>query len=93
MDIILLIFLAYKISNLAHQKGEPRNKWVLRLVFLFVLGELTGACIGYLIFGIENLIPIALIALGVAGTVYFKIYEYLNNLPDKVNDDINNIGM
>jgi hypothetical protein len=91
MDIILLIFLAYKISNLAAQKGEPRNKWVLRLVFLFVLGELIGGCIGYLIFGIENLLPIGLLALGVAGTVYFKIYEYLKNLPDKIEKDINEI--
>jgi F0F1-type ATP synthase assembly protein I len=91
MDIILLIFLAFKISNLAAKKGEQRNKWVMRLVFLFVMGELIGAGIGYLIFGIENLIPIALIGLGVAGTFYFMIFNYLNNLPDKIEKDINEI--
>jgi hypothetical protein len=91
MDIILLIFLAYKISNLAAKKGEKRKKWVILLVLTWVSGEIVGASIGLVIFGKDNLFSIALLALGVAGTFYFKINDYLNNLPDKIEKDINEI--
>jgi predicted branched-subunit amino acid permease len=93
MDIILLIFLAFKISKLAEQKGQQKNKWVFILVFAWVIGEILGGFIGLMLFGMKSLIPIALLALGFAGTSYFMVLEYLKKMPDKNERDIDNIGM
>lgn len=90
MDIILLLFLCYRISKLAAKKGLPKSKWIVMLILAWVSGELIGATIGFIIFG-KNLFYLALIALGVAGTFYFKINDYLKSLPDKIEDDKNNI--
>lgn len=92
MDIILLLFLAFKISKLAAQKGETKSRWVIMLVLAWVSGEIIGGSIGLVIFGKNNLFSIALLALGFAGTFYFKIEDYLKSKPDVNKDDINNIG-
>jgi prolipoprotein diacylglyceryltransferase len=87
MDIILLLYLAYRISKLASRKGEQKRKWVVTLILAWISGEIIGAAVGFIIFGKENLICIVLVALGVAGTFYFKINDYLQSLPDKIVED------
>lgn len=88
MDIILLIYLAFKIGKLAAKKGERKSRWITMLVLAWISGELIGGTIGLIIFGKDNLFSIALIALGVAGTFYFKINDFLQSKPDKNNDEI-----
>ena len=93
MDIILLIFLAYRIGLLAEQKGEQKSKWRLILVLGWIFGEMIGAGIGLAIFEKEDTFSWALLGLAFAGSAYFLIADYLSKMPNKNDNGINNIGM
>ena len=92
MDILLLIYLAFRINLLSKRKGAQVRKWIVNLVVGWVFGEIIGAGVGIIIFGIEDKFSWTLIGFGVALTVYFLIFNQLEKLPDIKNDDINNIG-
>ncbi|MFC4262829.1 hypothetical protein ACFOWM_08075 [Ferruginibacter yonginensis] len=82
MDILVLIFLAYQIGNLALRKGEAAGKWRLTLVIAWIAAEVIGGIIGIIIFGMDNTISWLLIAWGCALTAYFVVKNYLDKLPD-----------
>lgn len=93
LEIIALIFMTREIGRLAESKGLKPTIWKFYNVAGWVVFELLGAIIGVMIFGIDNLVSVFLVAILFAVTSYFIIKGYLSKLPDAgLNDDINNIG-
>ncbi len=92
LDLILLFFLTREIGRLAYRKGLKPSTWQIYNVLGWLGAELIGVVIGILIFGLNNLVSIQLIAFAFAITSYFIIKAQLNKLPDDIDDDINKIG-
>ena len=93
LEIIILYFLTKKIGVLASTKGLSSGRWKLNLIFAWIVAELLGAFVAVIIFGKDNLFSALLIALACAVSTYYIITNYLNKLPDVVDeDDVNNIG-
>ena len=93
LEILILIFLTRKIGVIAATKGLSAGRWKLYLVLAWIGAELFGAVIAVMIFGKDNLFSTFLIAVACAASTYFIITNYLNKLPDVVDeDDVNNIG-
>lgn len=93
LDLILLFFLTREIGRLAYKKGLKPLTWKIYNVLGWLGAELVGIMIGVLIFGLNNLVSVQLIAFAFAITSYFIIKAQLNKLPDHdIDDDINRIG-
>ncbi len=92
LEIIALIFLARKIGELAHEKGQPTGKWKLFLVLAWIGFEILGAIIGVMLFGSDNLVGLALFAIVCAFGGYLLIRSILLKMPDDFNNEIDNIG-
>ncbi|MEO6289679.1 MAG: hypothetical protein ABIO76_07160 [Ginsengibacter sp.] len=93
LDLILLFFLTREIGRLAYKKGLKPLTWKIYNVLGWLGAELVGIIIGVMIFGLDNLISVQLIAFAFAITSYFIIKAQLSKLPDQdIDDDINRIG-
>ena len=93
MDIIILIFLLIHIGRLAKRKGQSALKWRFNLAIGWILAELLGLVLGIAFFGRDNPVSWLILAAGFAGTFYYIIKNYLNKLPDIIDEeDINNFG-
>ncbi|MEO7960741.1 MAG: hypothetical protein ABIR19_04285 [Ginsengibacter sp.] len=93
LDLIVLFFLTREIGKIAEKKGLKPLTWKLYNVGGWLGAELIGIMIGVVIFGMDNLVSVQLIAFAFAITSYFIIKAQLNKLPDQdINDDINRIG-
>ncbi len=93
LDLILLYFLTREIGRLAYKKGLKPLTWKIYNVVGWLGAELIGIIIGVLIFGLNNLVSIQLVAFAFAITSYFIIKAQLTKLPDHdIDDDINRIG-
>jgi hypothetical protein len=93
LDLIVLFFLTREIGRLAFRKGLKPVTWKIYNVLGWLGAELIGILIGAVIFGLDNLISVQLIAFGFAITSYFIIKAQLNKLDDQsFDDDINRIG-
>ncbi|MBA2250057.1 MAG: hypothetical protein H0W12_07675 [Chitinophagaceae bacterium] len=93
LEIIALIFITRRMGTLAHDKGLKPGTWKLYTVLAWFAGEIPGAIIGVLIFGIDNLISVELVALAGAVSGYFIIKNILSKKPNAgMEDDINQIG-
>lgn len=93
LEIIILIFLAKEIGNLAARKGLKPGLWKFYLVIGWIIMELLGATVGVIIFGPGNIFSIFLVAVAFAISSYFYIKANLNKRPDAgLDDDISNIG-
>jgi hypothetical protein len=90
LEIFAIIFLSGKIGDLAIYKNQPKGKWKAIFIIGWILAEVLGAFIGYFIF--QSLFPAVLVGMGCAVSVYFIIKNYLQNLPDADDYDIQNIG-
>ncbi len=91
IDLILLFFLTREIGRIAYRKGLKPVTWKIYNVLGWLGAELIGIMIGVLIFGLNNLVSVQLIAFAFAITSYFIIKAQLNKLPD-IDDDIDRIG-
>jgi hypothetical protein len=92
LEIIALIFLAKEIGRIAVDKGLKPGTWKLYMVLAWIAGEFVGAVIGVLIFGVDNLISVELVAVTGAITGYIILKNNLSKKPDLLDDDINQIG-
>ncbi len=93
LDLIVLFFLTREIGRLAFRKGLKPLTWKIYNVLGWLGAELIGILIGAVIFGLDNLISVQLIAFAFAITSYFIIKAQLNKLEDQsFDDDINRIG-
>jgi hypothetical protein len=63
LEIIALIFLTRQIGRMAHDKGLKSSTWKLYTVLAWFTGEITGAVVGVMIFGVNNLFSVILVAL------------------------------
>ncbi|MDQ6901741.1 MAG: hypothetical protein M3139_01870 [Bacteroidota bacterium] len=82
-----------EIGRLAFRKGLKPLTWKIYNVLGWLGAELIGILIGAVIFGLDNLISVQLIAFAFAITSYFIIKAQLNKLEDQsFDDDINRIG-
>ena len=92
LDLILLFFLTKEIGKIADRKGLKTLTWKIYNVVGWLGAELVGVMIGVLIFGLNNIVSVQLIAFAFAITSYFIIKAQLNKLPDRdINDDIHRI--
>ena len=93
LDLIVLFFLTKEIGRIADRKGLKTLTWKIYNVVGWLGAELVGVMIGVLIFGLNNIVSVQLIAFAFAITSYFIINAQLNKLPDRdIDDDINRIG-
>lgn len=93
LDLIVLYFLTREIGKLAFRKGLKPLTWKIYNIIGWLAAELVGILIGIMVFGMDNLISVQLIAFAFAITSYFIIKTQLNKLPDQdLDDDINKIG-
>jgi len=92
LDLIVLFFLAREIGRLASRKGLKPSTWRLYTVVAWIITEIIGLLVGFIIFDKDNLFSIGMIGITFAITSYFIIKAQLNKLPDYFDDDINNIG-
>ena len=92
LEVVILIFLARSLGRLARHKGLRPATWQIYLVASWILAEIIGVIVGVLIFGMNNLISVFLIAIGFAFGSYFALRSRLERYPDAYEDDIDNIG-
>lgn len=92
LEIIALIFLTREIGKIAVSKGLKPGVWKAYTVLAWIAGELAGATIGILIFGLDNFFSVAMVAIAGAITGYLILKSYLIKKPDLLDDDINQIG-
>ena len=93
MDLILLFFFTREIGRLSAKKGLKPITWKIYTIISWIASEIVGLVFGLMIFSVDNLFSIILVAITFAITSYFIIKAQLNRLPDKTfDDDINNIG-
>lgn len=92
MDLIVLFFLAREIGRLASRKGLKPGTWRLYTVLAWIITEIIGLLIGFMIFDKDNLFSIGMTGIAFAVTSYFIIKAQLNKFSDYVDDDIDNIG-
>jgi len=92
LDIIILIFLARNMGQLAEKKGLKPGPWRLYTVLGWFGGEILGIVIGLMLFG-EQIGGIIFLGLASAVASYFILRSNLSNRPDMMDDDINRIGV
>ena len=94
LEIILLIFLTKSIGILAVKKGLPPGRWKFITVMAWIGFELIGMMIGIVVLGNGNLIGLMMFGLVAAFGGYLTVRYTLENKPDeKIDDDINRIGI
>ena len=93
LEIIALIFLTKEMGKIAAEKGLKPVTWKIYTVLAWVLGEIIGGIIGLYMFGLNNLISVALVAIGGAITGYLILKSNLSKRPSVMDDDINQIGV
>lgn len=94
LDIIILVFVAIHIGKIAARKGLKPGLWRLYTVLAWLGAEFAGIVIGVLIFGMDNMFSVILLAIGAAAGTYFAIKANLENRPDKIDDkDVDSIGV
>lgn len=82
LEIIALIFLCKKIGTVAERKGLSPGQWKLFTVLAWFGGEILGAMLGVLLFGMGNLFGLMLFALVCAFGGYLLIKSALDKKPD-----------
>ncbi len=92
LDLIILYFLTKEIGRIAYSKGLKPITWKIYTIAGWLIFEIVGLIIGFMIFGYDNIVSSALLAIAFAVTSYFIIKAQLNKLPDQIDDDIDRIG-
>lgn len=87
MDIILIIYLAWKMGRLAGSKGLSSVRWRWYTVLAWVGGEFVGILIGIMLWGQNNLLMLNLTGIGVAIAAYFTLRDRLLKKDDSLPTD------
>lgn len=88
MDIVILIFLSFKISKLAKIKGLKPSVWIVRLVALFIATELAVAYSIISIMGMEKILYVIIPALSFALVSSYFVFKQLNDTDGLVGFDL-----
>ncbi len=92
LEILALIWLSRDIGRLAESKGLKKSTWIIYLIGGWIVTEIIGCIVGYMIFGPNNLVSVALVGIAFAFTSYFGLRTILQKFPDHWQDDIDNFG-
>ncbi len=90
LDIIILIFLSFRIRDTAIQKGLAPRPWVIKNILAWLGMELIGIVIGVSLFGVDRPIMIILLALPFAIGGYHIVSNQLDKMPDIHSNDVGN---
>lgn len=82
LEIIALVFLSGKMSQLAEQKGQKKGRWKLYTVLAWFGAELLGIVLSILIFKTDDIIEMLLLGYGMAIGSYFLLRSVLQKMPD-----------
>jgi len=92
LEILALIFLTRDVGKIALKKGLKPGMWKLYAVLAWFAGEIPGIIIGVLLFGIDNLISVELVAVAGALTGFLILRSALLKKPDTLENEIEQIG-
>lgn len=92
IEIIALIILVIHVGKVATRKGEKAVKWQVLTVAAWITAEIVGLMIGITFFGTGNVIGLMLLGLISAVGGYLIIKAKLDRIPDKIDNDIDQIG-
>ena len=96
IDIIALIYLCRKIGKLAQRKGLKPGQWKFITVITWIVFEIAGVIICFMLFGFnkDNILGFMAFAVVCAFGGYLIVKANLDKRPDPVDeDDINNLGV
>ena len=79
LEIVFLSVLGSRIKKMVKAKGLKPTKYILILVGLWFGFEISGAVIGFLLFGEDELIYTLLFAFGGAGIGGYLAYRIAQN--------------
>jgi hypothetical protein len=85
MDIIVLIFLIFRLVKLAKQKGEQPLKWALYGILAWIAGEFVGVLISFSLVGkdiLNNIVYYILLSFGTAYLFFLLLKSSLESKPD-----------
>jgi len=89
LEIFLIIYLSKKLGEKLENKGRKKGWYIFGFVVTWVVFEIAGAIIGFIVFGEGSLLPYLFALLG-AGLAYLLHYSYVNSLSDLNSSDSNN---
>lgn len=92
LEIIALFLLGRSIGKQASRKGLKPSTWQIYLVAGWILAEIIGIFVAIAVFGMSDLITIALIGIAFAFSSYFFLRARLDKFPDDWDDEIDHIG-
>jgi hypothetical protein len=97
LDIILLVYLCWRIGNKAKQKGLKPGQWRLYTVLSWMGFELIGLIAGVMMFGynqndLNSLYGLMALAIACGFGGYLLVKSILDKKPDIMDDDISNLG-
>ena len=95
MGIIIIIFLARAIGQMAHEKGQKKVKWWAITLAVWYGAQLLTAFVGVIVWMLID--PLAdpdatpilieiIIPLIMSVIAYAFLYRYVKRLPDPMND-------
>ena len=96
IDIIALIFLCISNGKLAAKKGLKPLTWKIYTVIAWLITEMIGLSIGFSMFDkttIPGIIGACSVALFCAFGGYLFVRKTLENKPDALDNDINQISV
>lgn len=93
LEIIALYFLCKMNGSLAEKKGLKPITWKLYTIFAWVVCEFIGMMVALTMFDKTNLFPILGISVFFAFGGYLFVRKSLENKPDALDNDINQIGI
>lgn len=85
LDILILILACVRISSIVKPKGYNSTNWVLRTVGVWLLFELAGIMISYLLR--KNFIVMNISGFLCAIIGFLLVQQQALNLPDKNKND------
>jgi undecaprenyl pyrophosphate phosphatase UppP len=93
LEIIALIFLCKSNGNLAAKKGLKPLTWKIYTAVAWVVAELIGFIIGASMFDKTNILAMMGVAVFCAVGGYLFVRKTLENKPDNLDKEINQIGV
>ena len=96
LEIIALFFLCKSNGNLAAKKGLKSLTWKIYTIVAWLIAEMFGFSIGFSIFNkatVQDFIGACCVAVFCAFGGYLFVRKALENKPDNLEKDINQISV
>ena len=93
LEVIALIFLCKSNGKIAERKGLKPGTWKIYTVVAWIVAEFTGLLVAVSMFDKSNLLAIFGIGIFSAVGGYLLVRKTLENKPDALDNDINQISV